>query len=250
MTDCIVDTREPDAIIPELEDLGLSVGREMLDVGDYILHDCDDEPVLVSRKAGDLFASIFDGHFSDELNRCIAYIESFGGRGRLIWIQEGVWSTAYPQGGTGGMRYFKRSGPKWFRDSGNHVGSSENVLLNVQLSLQSAGIQFVQTFSLHETALALAAIHKRGQQGWPSKLTSHLRRPQLRWSEDSKVQRLMALWPNLKEQPAIELIHTFVDISTIMMLANNYWETDDEKKLLAVKGIGKKGLTNFQEAIS
>lgn len=244
MVDIVVDDREPDAILPELKALGLSVKPERLDVSDYFLHDCDDEPVLVSRKAGDLFTSIFDGHFADELNRCMKFIESFGGRGKLFWLQEGTWSTAYPQGGTGGMNYFKRSGPKWFRSGDNHNGASEKVLANVQLSLQSAGIQFVTTGTLHETALMLAAIHKRGQQGWPSKLTSALQRPQLRWSEDSRVQRLMAVWPHLKEQPAIALIHEFGSVYRICSLA-----IENEKKLLAVRGVGKTGIQNLLEAI-
>ena len=212
-------------------------------MGDYILHDCDDEVVLVSRKAGDLFASIFDGHFGDELNRCMKYIESFGGGGKLFWLQEGIWSTAYPSGGKGGMNYFKRSGSQWFRST-YHTGASEKALPNVQLSLQSAGIQYVTTGSIHETALMLAAIHQRGQQGWPSKLTSALKRPRLRWSEDSRVQRLMSVWPHLQEQPAIALIHQFHSISAIVRLALN-----NEKKLLTVKGVGKTGLQNFQEAI-
>lgn len=244
MVDVVIDTREPDALVPELEDLGLSTKREMMDVGDYLLHDCDDEVVLVSRKAGDLFTSIFDGHFADELNRCMKFIESFGGGGKLFWLQEGIWSTAYPQGGTGGMNYFKRSGPKWFRSGDNHNGASQKVLANIQLSLQSAGLYFVTTGTLHETALMLAAIHERGQQGWPSKLTSALRRPVLRWSEDSRVQRLMAIWPHLKEQPAIALIHEFGGISDICNLV-----LSDEKKLLAIKGVGKDGIRNFKEAI-
>ena len=66
--DIIVDTRETNhksnaALIPDLINLGLSVSREQLDVGDYILYDREDEIVIVSRKAGDLFTSIFDGHF-------------------------------------------------------------------------------------------------------------------------------------------------------------------------------------------
>ncbi len=143
------------------------------------------------------------------------------------------------------MNYFKRSGPKWFRHSDNHNGASENVLGNVQLSLQSAGIYFVQTGSLHETALMLASIHKRGQQGWPSKLTSALRRPTLKWSEDSRVQRLMGLWPHLGEQAAINLVGKFGSIPNIINLAIH----GGEKELLAIDKVGKTGLRNFQEAL-
>ncbi len=248
MVDWLVDTREPNkpenSICTELRDLGMTIERKMLDVGDFISYDCDDEIIIVSRKAGDLFESIFSGHFSDELNRCINLIESFGGGGKLFWLQEGVWSTAYPSGGKGGMNYFKRSGPQWFRSSDNHNGASENVMGNVQISLQSAGIYFVQTGSLHETALMLASIYKRGQQGWPSKLTSALHRPVLKWSEDSRVQRLMGLWPHLKEQAAINVVAKFGSIPNIINLA-----LEDEKQLLAVDKVGKTGLQNFQEAL-
>lgn len=247
MVDWLVDAREPNkpesSICKELRELGMTIERKTLEVGDFISYDCDDEIIIVSRKAGDLFDSIFSGHFADELNRCINLIESFGG-GKLFWLQEGIWSTAYPSGGTGGMNYFKRSGAKWFRHSDNHNGASENVFGNVQLSLQSAGIHFVQTGTLHETALMLKSIHRRGQEGWPSKLTSALRRPTLKWSEDSRVQRLMGLWPHLKEQAAINLVAEFGSIPNIINLA-----LEDEKKLLAVDKIGKTGLKNFQEAL-
>ncbi len=250
MVDWIVDTREPNkpesSICQELRDLDLTIERKQLDVGDFISYDCDGEIIIVSRKAGDLFSSIFDGHFSQELQGCINLIESFGGGGRLFYLQEGIWSTAYPSGGSGGMNYFKRSGPKWFRHSDNHNGASENVMSNVQLSLQSAGIHHVTTGSLHETALMLASIYKRGQQGWPSKLTSALRRPSLRWSEDSRVQRLMAVWPHLKEQAAINLINQFGSITAIFDLANH----GGEKELLSVDKVGKIGVKNFQEAIT
>ena len=251
MVDIVVDTRETNSksnvsLIPDLEDLGLSVKREMMDVGDYLLHDYNDDPILVSRKAGDLFTSIFDGHFADELNRCMKFIESFGGGGKLFWLQEGIWSTAYPAGGTGGMHYFKRSGPKWFRSSDNHNGASQKVFSNVQLSLTMAGITFLSTGTLHETALMLAAIHERGQQGWPSKLTSSLRRPPLRWSQDSRVQRLMAIWPHLREASATALIHEFSSVYAICSMAMH---PSEYKKLLAVKGVGKDGLSNFQEAL-
>ena len=250
MVDVVVDTREVNAkanaaLIPDLKDLGLSVDKQQLDVGDYILYDAEGEISLVTRKAGDLYASIFDGHFADELNRCMKLIESLGGRGKLFWIQEGLWSTAYPDGGKGGMDYFKRSGPKWFRST-FHNGSSEKVFSNVQLSLTMAGIVFLSTGTLHETALMLAAIHERGQQGWPSKLTSSLRRPQLRWSEDSRVQRLMSIWPHLREASATALIHEFSSVFYIVSMAMH---PSDYKKLLAVKGVGQQGLSNFQEAL-
>ena len=244
MPDLLVDDREPRDIMSELTDLGLTVERTRLSVGDFILYDCDDQIVIVSRKAGDLFSSIFDGHFASELNSCINLIESLGGKGKLFWLQEGIWSTAYPQGGTGGMNYFKRSGPKWFRHSDNHNGASENVLGNVQLSLQAAGIHFVQTGTLHETALMLKSIHRRGMDGWPTKLTSTLKRPVLRWSEDSRVQRLMAVWPHLKEQAAINLVSEFGSVRAIVNLA-----FDEPKLLLAIDKVGKTGLTNFQEAL-
>ncbi len=248
MPNWLVDTREPNKpganISDELRALDLTTKREQLDVGDFISYDCDDEIIIVSRKAGDLFDSVFSGHFSDELNRCMNLIESLGGGGKLFWLQEGIWSTAYPSGGAGGMNYFKRTGAQWYRSSDNHSGASENALPNMQLSLQSAGLHYVTTGSLHETALMLAAIYHRGQDGWPSKMTSKLRRPTLHWSSDSKVQRLMALWPHLKERPATALIHQFSSISAVIKLAET-----DEKILLGIEGIGKTGLHNFQEAI-
>lgn len=247
MVDWLVDTREPNKpgknICDELRDLGLTTERQQLEVGDFISYDCDDEIIIVSRKAGDLFTSVFDGHFSDELNRSINLIESLGGGGHLFWLQEGIWTSGYPSG-KGGMHYFERSGPKWFRASGNHNGASENVLPNVELSLWAAGIGLVTSFSLHETALMLAAIYNRGQQGWPSKLTSALKRPTLRWSEDSRIQRLMALIPHLNEQVAGQLLHDFGTIGGIIDIAKK-----NPEKLLETKGFGKKGLANLQNTV-
>ncbi len=247
MADITVDTREPVELIDELQALGRTTDRQQMDVSDFTMHDVDEALILVSRKAGDLFTSIFSGHFADELNKCMNFIESNGTGGKLFWLQEGAWSTGFPKGGSGGVKYFKRSGPDWFRSSDNsHRGASEKVYGNVQLSLQAAGLWFVQTGTLHETALMLNAIFERGQQGWPSRMTSSLRRPELRWGEDSKVQRLMALWPHLKEQAATGLLYQVGSIGDIVEMALN----GEEKALMSVEGVGKKGIENFKEAIS
>ncbi len=247
MADIIVDTREPVAIIEELEKLGRTVDRQQLDVSDFMMFDVNGSPSLVSRKASDLFQSIFSGHFADELNRCMNFIESFGMGGKLFWLQEGEWSTGYPTGGKGGMKYYKRAGPDYFRSSDNsHRGASEKVYGNVQLSLQAAGLWFVSTGTLHETALMLNAIYERGMQGWPSRMTSALKRPELKWGDDSRAQRLMALWPHLKEASAVTLLDKYTTIGTLVSMMR----AGDGKELLKIEGIGKKGIENFEEAIS
>jgi ERCC4-type nuclease len=245
MPNIIIDDREKPigAIDSELQVLGVSTKRERLDVGDYLLYDNQDQLVLVTRKAADLFTSTFDGHFSDELNRCIEAITSYGG-GRLFWLLEGIWATGYPNG-SGGMKYFKRSGIPWFRYAGTDSGTAESAFANMQVSLQSAGVEYVTSSSLHETALLLAAIYQRAQDGWPSKLTQGLARPTLKWSDDTRAQRLMGLWPHLREQVAVELLAEYESIGNILAMVRE----GDHKRLLQVPGIGKKGLQNLLEVI-
>ncbi len=246
MYDIVVDTREPVELIEKLEGMGRTVDRQQITVSDFIFDDGEGEVVLVSRKAGDLYTSIFSGHFADELNKCMNYIESCGRGGKLFWLQEGEWSTQYPGGGSG-MRYFKRSGPEWFRSSDNsHRGVSEKVYANVQLSLQAAGIWYVSTGTIHETALMLNSIYLRKNQGWPSRMTSSLKRPELKWGDDSRAQRLMALWPHLKEVSAVSLLDKYTTIGNLVAMMR----AGDGKLLLEIKGVGKKGLENFEEALS
>ena len=103
----------------------------------------------------------------------------------------------------------------------------------------------VTTTSPYESALMIATIYKRAQDGWPTKLTQGLRRPELRWSTDSRVQRLMVLWPHLREATATTLMGEFDTIGAILDVARN-----DPKRLLAVDGVGKQGLANLLTVLS
>lgn len=223
--------RMPD-IVPLIRAEDVRAKRERLEVGDYQMFDADNELVLVTRKASDLLDSTFSGHFGDELRSCVNAVHSYGG-GKVFFLYEGPWATV-----PGGWAHFKKSGT-WFRAGSTH-GGAESLLAGIQLSLQVAGVFVVYTSSIQESAVALASIYKKGKAGWPTRLTSRMKRPELKWSDDSKVQRLMALWPNLREGVAISLLARYTTIAAVLEAAQTR-----PKEVLQTEGLGAQGLSNL-----
>lgn len=210
----------------------------MIDVGDYQMRGRDDELVLVTRKSSDLFASVYDGHFTDEIQKCLNLLHSSGG-GKLVFIYEGPWALT-----PGGVGFYKKAGPEYFRRS-QVTGAGPQTLPNIQLKLQSAGAIMVCTTSIQETADALVAVYHNAQDGWPAGFTKGLPKPELRWSSDRRVARLMALWPHLREETAQLLLERFGCIMEVVRVAK--MEPDS---LLEIPGLGKKGVANFKEVIT
>ena len=238
-----MDTREPKGAETLIHTFGAPAQRMMLDVGDYTLLDHEDKLVIVTRKAGDLYQSLHDGHFQDEMDRCIEAIKSWGG-GKLFWLLEGVWDNANVGSLSGGMGYFSRTGNDWFRKSKVH-GDSARSLPAMQISAASAGVQLLWTGSFHETCMTLAVLYERATNGWPTKLTQGLSRPQLRFSRDGKVSHLMGLWPRLREQTAILILKEFDNSigAVITAVLNN------DERLTHIKGLGVKGIANLKEIL-
>lgn len=232
----MVDSREPDTFPPALEELGVPVERRQLEVGDFWFQ-TKEEMVVITRKSSDLMPSLYSNHFQDELARCMAFIESSGG-GRLIYLQEGVWSPNYG----GGLAYYKRSGPQYYRRS-QEVGGSGKALVGIQLSLQAAGLWHVHTGDHHETINALAGIYRRALDGWPSNLSSAPVRPALKWTQDSRVAHLRGLWPRLNESVAESLIDRHGSIASVV----EYVLADPKKAVKETPGLGKKGVESFME---
>lgn len=230
-----VDTREPVAVCKYLEALCIPIEYECLDTGDYMFYDRDGYPVLITRKGSDLLDSVYSGHLTDELSRCITFL---AGKGRLFFLQEGVWAP----GGTG-MSYFIRSGPDWFRNVKSR-GGSDGTFPGVQISMQTAGIQFLWTPDLKSTAKMLASLYTRGKEGWPTRITRGIKRPQLHWGDNEHVYRLMALWPHLREDIAISLLKEYTTIGNIIDVARK-----DPTKLLELKGVGQKSLDNLLKVL-
>lgn len=242
----ICDTREPrpNAQYPKreniarlIEERGVGTKWEQLEVGDYLLQDADGYPVVVTRKASDLFESVFSGHFKDEIQKCVNLVNSSGG-GRVFFLLEGPWAT-----GSGGMGFYRKAGPQYFRRVSAHHPAPAT-LPNLLVSLQSAGIFVVYTTSLPETADALVAIHRRALEGWPTGITKGLKRPELKWSDDSRVARLMALWPNLREDVAVALLERHQTIREVIRLSQEFPEI-----LLQTHGLGAKGLQNLKSVV-
>lgn len=236
----MVDSREPDSIPPALDERGVPNERRQLQVGDFWFRSAKGEMVVITRKSSDLMSSVYSSHFQDELARCIEFVESSGG-GRLIYLEEGKWSPNYG----GGLAYYKREGPKFFRRV-SETGGSGKALVGIQLSLQAAGLWTIHTSDSYETVEALAAIYKRANEGWPTTLVSRLTRPRLRWSDDNRIAHLRGLWPGLRESVAEYLLDRHGTISNVLA-----WVTEDPKR--AVKetpDLGKAGVDNLLKVLN
>ena len=207
---------------------------EKLNSADYLFTDKSNGLILITRKSSDLFDSIHSGHFQDELERCINEINEYG-KGRLFWIQEGPWAAI-----EGDIAYYKHANRDWFRQSKRHRDRPIGFPA-MQISLQSAGGMFIWTATLYDTALALASLYRRGKDGWPTKFTYSPHRPQLRWSNDKRVQCLMGLIPRLREQQAVRMLERFGSIRKVLEA------TPEELK--EIEGLGPKGIENIQEAL-
>jgi hypothetical protein len=180
-----------------------------------------------------------DGHINDEFDGCMEAIHSYG-QGYLFWLLEGVWASGMP-GQTGGMAYFKRKGPDWFRKE-TACGNSAKGILGMQVSAQTAGVQFLWTPDQAATVDMLETLYNRAQEGWPSKLTQRLVRRPLKWSKSGKVAHLMGLWPRITERQAMALLAHFGSIEGIVLAART-------ERLSEVKGIGKQSIINLQEVL-
>lgn len=235
----VIDTREPDVIYHALQGRGFPVEREQMVVGDYRFLDYEDSMVLITRKAGDLYTSLHSGHLQDELSRCVTAIQSYG-KGRLFFILEGPW--AMGSLGGFGMAYFKRTGADWFRRV-EVRGNSPNSLAGIEVSLVSAGIHFLWTASPTETAEMIATLYIRGIEGWPTDIINGLPPVKLHTTKDSRVARLMRLWPSLREKQALLLLQEFGSIGKVVNLA-----LTDPRKLM-IPGIGQKSLKNLMEVL-
>ena len=230
----LVDTREPAFMTDYIIEAGAPAKDEKLHEGDYSFYGGDGGLVLVSRKASDLLDSIFDGHLQDEFDRMISAVNLGGGQ---VWfLLEGVWAQ---HGAT--VSYYTATGTKWFKLYATHHRVQPGILEGLQISLQSAGIQMLTTTSQKHTAVTLAKLYKRAQEGWPSKITKPVPRAKLRFSTDERVRRLMGLWPGLAEKEAAQLIGQFETITEVVRLAH-----EDDAALLAIPGIGIKTLTNLK----
>lgn len=236
----MVDSREPDSIPPALTERGVPNERRQLQVGDFYFRSAKDEMIVISRKSSDLMSSVYEGHFQDEIERCINFIESSGG-GRLIYLEEGKWAPDYG----GGLAYFKRKSPKTFIRV-QQTGGDSKALLGIQLSLQAAGLWAVHTADVNETVEALAAIYRRANEGWPSTLTKGLSRPALRWSDDNRIRHLRGLWPGLRESVAEALLDTHGSIRNVL----DWVEEDPKRAVKETSGLGKAGVDKLIEVMN
>ena len=228
-----IDDREPKEMGSLLTTLGIPNKRERQDTGDFFWLDTDGLPVVVTRKASDLFQSLFSGHFSDELNRCATLINSLGG-GKLIWLIEGPWS-----GTMVGSGHFKKRGINWFKRFGS-TGAHIRTYFHAQASAIAGGVAIVHTTSVKETAEMLAVLYNRSQEGWPSKLAHPLKLPPLQFVDDTRTVRLQGLWPRLPQKEAQTLLTKYGSVGKILEVALH-----DPQEFKQVKGIGPMLVQNL-----
>lgn len=234
------EPKKPKSIVNLIKEAGVDAEFERMDVGDYMAFDRDDGLILVTRKAGDLLQSTFSGHFSAELEGCMELAHSYG-NAKVFFLLEGPW--AYYGAG---LAHFKRQGGDWFRQVAVH-GATRTLYPNMQISLQTAGFYVVHTSSLVETAEALVAIYQRGQEGWPTKMAHSIPRPQLRWTNDNRVVKLMVLCPKLPEKVATQMLATYPGIGAIVDIARG--GTTKNNELLKIPGFGKTLLENLRGSL-
>lgn len=214
-----VDDREHAAqeYVRRLAELEVPASVKRLDVSDFQFKDWEDSLVLVSRKAGDLMASIYSKHLNEEIDKCIRAVASYG-RGSVWFLMD--WHSA------GGSRDYKQS-----------------LFDSTVISLQLSGVRFLWTL---DTPRTLATLYKRAQVGWPITLGRALKSPTVTpWQRDQRVPRLMALWPHLSERIAVQLLRKYGTIYEVLRAVETRKLGDREN----VPGLGKKSLDNIRAVI-
>ena len=214
-----------------------------LDVGDFQFEDANGGMVLVTRKATDLFDSLYSGHLSEELSAMVKAVTQYG-KGSVWFMLDGIFVGT--KSGNIGV-YTTTGSSEWLRLKNERVGEP-SMISGLAASLWASGIGFLPTTYPPATLKSLweraEKVNDKGE--WPSSVARGVEKPTLKWHEnDSKVARLMALWPRLAERPAAQLIQDFGSIREIVRIAGV-----DDKKLLSIPGIGKVGLNNFKETLS
>lgn len=230
-----------------LQDHGVEAKVDRLTQGDFSFLDGNGGMVLVTRKAKDLFDSVYSKHLNEELEGCIKTVAQYG-KGSVWFMLDGIYVPTRFAGKDSQIGVYTTTGrnTEWLHLETERAGQP-TMIAGIAASLWASGIGFLPTTHVPST---LKLLYERGQKvddkgRWPSSISRGVQRPQLKWHSDtSKVARLMALWPRLPERPASLLMAEFGSIREIVRLAKV-----DEKKLLSIPGVGKTGLTNFKEVL-
>lgn len=234
------DSREPKVVTDFLRQV-VPIKVEQRVIGDYAFEDCDGYLNLITRKAADFGESLFSGHFGEEVQGCMTLLKSLG-MGRLWWLQEGPWfSSRRPQVDLSEFGICHAIHADGFTQDKSH-DAAYSLIPATQISMQCAGVYYLTTTNMMETARTIGILYDRGQRGWPSGLPMRLQRPTLRWHRDDefrRIARLMSLWPRLSERQAAGLLAQYHSIAAIIQAVK-----DDS---LTFPGIGDKMRKSFRE---
>ena len=218
-------------------------------VGDFQFHDANGGLVIVTRKANDLFDSLYSNHLAEELSQCVKVVSQFG-KGSVWFLLDGIFVPTRFDGKDSQIGIYTTTGrnTEWLHLQTERAGQP-SMFVGLAASLWAVGVGFVPTTHVPS---ALKNLYGRAQKVdaeglWPSSIMRGVQRPALKWhSDDSKVGRLTALWPHLKERPASLLIAKFGSIREIGRMVGT---GPGCKKLLEVPGVGIKGIENLKEVV-
>lgn len=240
----LVDDREkqppPAHTVDYLKNKGIPAEIRRMDVADFEWEDSNGGIVLVTRKATDLFDSMYSNHLAEELSACARMVTEYG-KGSVWFLLDGIYVPTM----TGNIGVYTTTGnSEWLHLKTERAGSPR-MIQALQASLFAIGVGVITTTHVPST---LQTLYERSQKvdkdgNWPSTIRRGIQKPLLRWhSDDSKIARLMSLWPRLAERPAALLIDTYKSIPAVMAAS--------DKELLALPGIGKTGVAKFREVLS
>ena len=241
----LIDDREkvpPPALTASwLEKRKIPAEVTRLDAADFQFFDANGGLVMVTRKATDLFDSMYSKHLNDELRACIGAVKAYG-KGSVWFMLDGIYVGTH----SGNIGVYTSTGQsEWLRLKNERVGDPQ-LITSLQASLQAVNVNFISTTF---PPAALKVLWERAQKvdeegQWPSSFMRGTARPDMKWhSKSTPVAHLCTLWPRLNERAAAEMISKFGSIAKVVELAG----TDDGiKQLLAIDKVGKKGIENFR----
>ena len=240
----LVDDREkqppPEHTVNYLKNKGVPAEIRRMDVADFQWEDSNGGIVLVTRKASDLFDSLYSHHFAEELSACSKMVTEYG-KGSVWFMLDGIYVPTI----TGGIGVYTTTGnSEWLHLKTERAGSPR-MIQSIQASLFAVGVGVITTTHVPST---LQTLYERSQKvdsegNWPSTIRRGIQKPVLKWhSDDSKVARLMSLWPRLAERPASKLIEMYGTIPAVIAASDT--------ELRALPGIGKTGVAKFREVLS
>jgi len=205
-----------------------------MEIGDYSFVDNDGNLNLITRKSSDLLASVYSGHWQTEINDCVSALVGTGG-GRLWYIQEGFYASTHK-----GVKYFGGYNESAFFGKHESVGSRDTHI-SQEISVNIVGAHIVHTANTSETLRAIARIYHKGQEGWPTSLTTGIPKRKMSFRHNPKVDVIMNVWQGCSEKKAVEVLSKYGSVWAALEVMK-----ENPKDLLTIAGIGPKSIQKLE----